>query len=235
MVVPDAKRQYEKALVRNIGRAPDIAGPGGRRPMVISSSMRPSPSCRNTCSTKWDALRLGGGGLVEGLPNWVAEMEENMKHRSSVEVAIHDRREKKMSDAGFLALIQTLNSDFAVFFSAPSCAKPNIYRDDTANANSRLSCQLQYILTASRFMHYLKVMARDYVGSYHTRSELEKRLNQWISRYVCLDDQASPAIRATPRREIYVTVLSGPAGQNDPLCRPRIHQRRNRSPIGRPP
>ena len=86
--------------------------------------------------------------------------------RACVEISITDRREKEISDLGFMALAQVKNSDFAVFFSSPSCYEPKRYTEYAANANSRLSCQLQYVLTGSRFMHYLKVMARDKLGSY---------------------------------------------------------------------
>lgn len=154
-----------------------------------------------------------GGGLVEGLPTWVADNEETNNGRFSVEVLINDRREKEMTDAGFLPVLQVLHSDFAVFFTAISCAKPRRFDNDLAYANSRMSCQLQYILTASRFMHYLKVMARDQIGSYVMRSDLEQMFNRWISQYICLDDQASPAIRARlPLREARVDVLEQ-AGQ----------------------
>jgi type VI secretion system protein ImpC len=149
---------------------------------------------------------LEGGGLVEGLPTWVVK-DQDSENRRSVEVTINDRREKELSDAGFLPLVQAFHFDFPVFLSATSCARPRRYESDAANANSRLSCQLQYVLTASRFMHFLKVMARDHISSYVTRSDLERMFNLWIARYVCLDDQASPSIRAKlPLREARVDV-----------------------------
>jgi type VI secretion system protein ImpC len=159
---------------------------------------------------------LEGGGLVEGLPTWIeglptwiAGKGESGSRRSCIELTISDRREKEISDTGFLPLVQIQgHADCAVFFTTTSCAKPRLYDSDVANANSRLSCQLQYILTASRFMHYLKVIVRDHIGSYVTRSELELMLNRWISRYICLDDQASPTIRTKlPLREARVEVL----------------------------
>jgi type VI secretion system protein ImpC len=60
-------------------------------------------------------------------------------------------------------------------------------------------------------MHYLKAMARDKVGSYMARGDWEQILNSWISRYVLVDDQASPAVRATrPLREARVDVSEDP-------------------------
>jgi type VI secretion system protein ImpC len=159
-----------------------------------------------------------GGGIVEGLPTWISRVDNEAETRSCVEIAITDRREKEISDLGFLALTQAINSDFAVFFSAPSCCRPKQYAADAANVNSRLSCQLQYVLTASRFMHYLKVMARDSLESYRSRADLERHFNRWISEYVNVDDQASPSIRAQmPLREALINV-------SDDLNRPGAYR-----------
>jgi type VI secretion system protein ImpC len=149
---------------------------------------------------------LEGGGLVEGLPTWIRHQEEG-DTRLSVEVDLLDRREKELADLGFIPLVQFKGTDLAAFFSVQSCCEPKHYDKDEATANSRLSCQLSYILTSSRFMHYFKVMARDKIGSYMTRGNWEQFLNNWISRYVLVDYQASPAVRATkPLREARIDV-----------------------------
>jgi len=161
----------------------------------------------------WCAAIRGveGGGLVEGLPTRIRHDEEDGNIRLSVEVALHDRREKEVSDLGFIPLVQFKGTDSAVFFSVQSCRQPQQYAAEAANTNSRLSCQLPYLLTSSRFMHYLKAMARDKVGSYMARGDWEQILNSWISRYVLVDDQASPAVRATrPLREARVDVSEDP-------------------------
>lgn len=154
---------------------------------------------------------IEGGGLVEGLPTWVSRDGEQRELRAGTETMLTDRREKELSDLGFLPLVQIQHTDRAVFYSAPSCCKPRLYDTDAASSSSRLMCQLGYVLTASRFMHYLKVMARDRIGSYVTRSGWESWLNQWIGSYVTSDDLASPAIRAKyPLREARVEVAEDP-------------------------
>jgi type VI secretion system protein ImpC len=151
------------------------------------------------------------GGLVEGLPTWVSQSDEEEEVRSGTEVMITDRREKELSDLGFLPLIQFKHTDRAAFFSASSCCSPKRFDNDAANANSRLMCQLSYVITASRFMHYFKVMTRDRIGSYHTRGDWEHALNRWVALYVSSDDQASPAIRARyPLREARIDVAEDP-------------------------
>jgi type VI secretion system protein ImpC len=154
---------------------------------------------------------MEGGGIVDGLPTWISHTDDDTKVRSALEIGIADRREKELSDLGFLPLVGAMNTDYAAFFSVSSCASPKQFANDAANVNSRLSCQLPYVLTASRFVHYLKVIARDRVGSYHTRGEWEKYFNRWISSYVIPDDAASPAIQARhPLREARIEVAEDP-------------------------
>jgi len=152
-----------------------------------------------------------GGGLVEGLPTWVLEADADGEFRSGVEVMVANSREKELSELGFLPLVQVREGDYAVFFSANSCCLPRRYDSDAANTASRLMCQFGYVLTASRFMHYFKAMARDRIGSFHTRGNLEMYLNRWVADYVNADDQSSAAIRARkPLREARIDVSEDP-------------------------
>ena len=58
----------------------------------------------------------------------------------------------------------------AAFFSVQSAQKPKVYDTPQATANARISAQLPYIFATSRFAHYLKVMMRDKIGGYMSRS-----------------------------------------------------------------
>jgi len=74
-----------------------------------------------------------------------------------------------------------------------------------------LSTQLPYIFAVSRFAHYLKAMMRDKIGSFMSRQDCEKWLNQWILNYVIADDTASPTYKAErPLREARVDVMEVP-------------------------
>ena len=55
---------------------------------------------------------------------------------------------------------------------------------NAANANAELSTKTNYLLSISRFAHYLKIMARDKIGSFMEVSDCEKWLNEWINNYV---------------------------------------------------
>jgi type VI secretion system protein ImpC len=127
------------------------------------------------------------------------------------EVAITDRREKELADQGLVPLVHCKGTDYAAFFSVQTANKAKLYDKEAANANARLSSQLPYILAMSRFAHYLKAMMRDKIGSFMTRQDCEKFLNQWISNYVVSDDNASQAAKAShPLREAAIQVSEVP-------------------------
>jgi type VI secretion system protein ImpC len=162
----------------------------------------------------WCAAIRGveGGGLVEGLPTHTFMTDEGeVALKCPTEIAITDRREKELSDLGFIPLVHCKGTDYAAFFGTQSSQKAKKYDTDIANANARLSTQLQYILCISRFAHYLKAMMRDKVGSFMSRVDCERFLNRWISNYVTPDDTASPAVKAQfPLREARIDVSEVP-------------------------
>jgi type VI secretion system protein ImpC len=153
-----------------------------------------------------------GGGLVEGLPAHTFRTDEgDVALKCPTEVAITDRREKELADQGLVPLVHCKGTDYAAFFSVQTANKPKLYDKEAANANARLSAQLPYILAMSRFAHYLKAMMRDKIGSFMTRGDCEKFLNQWISNYVVNDDNASQAAKAShPLREAAIQVSEVP-------------------------
>ncbi|REJ75589.1 MAG: type VI secretion system contractile sheath large subunit [Acidobacteria bacterium] len=153
-----------------------------------------------------------GGGLVDGLPTHQFQTDEGeVAMKCPTEVAITDRREKEFADNGFIPLVHCKNTDYAAFFATQSANKAKKYDTDEANANARLSSQLQYIFAVSRFAHYLKAMMRDKVGSFMSRHEAEEFLNRWIRNYVLDNDNASQNAKAQrPLREARVDVAEVP-------------------------
>jgi type VI secretion system protein ImpC len=140
----------------------------------------------------WMARTRGveGGGKVEGLPVHTFPTDDgDVAMKCPTEIAISDRREFELSNLGFLPLLHSKNRDFAVFMGAQSCQKPKQYFEPDANANSELSAKYNYILCVSRFAHYLKVMARDKIGSFMEVKDCERWLNRWIMNYVVANPQ----------------------------------------------
>jgi len=126
-----------------------------------------------------------GGGKVEGLPVHTFPTDEgDVAMKCPTEIAISDRREFELSNLGFLPLLHSKGSDFAVFMGAQSCQKPKTYFSADANANAELSTKFNLLLCTSRFAHYLKVMARDKIGSFMEVGDCANWLNDWIQNYV---------------------------------------------------
>jgi type VI secretion system protein ImpC len=152
------------------------------------------------------------GGLVEGLTAHNFRTDEgDIALKCPTEVSVTDRREKELADQGFVPLVHCKGTDYAAFFSVQTVNKPKVYDKAEANANSKLSAQLPYILAMSRFAHYLKAMMRDKLGSTMSRSQAEAFLNQWVMNYVVADDNASPAAKASkPLREARIEVMEVP-------------------------
>ncbi|HSR08570.1 MAG TPA: hypothetical protein VLM42_15565, partial [Bryobacteraceae bacterium] len=58
---------------------------------------------------------------------------------------------------------------------------------------------------------YLKSMMRDKLGSFMSRTDCERWLNQWIQNYVTPDDNASPTYKAQkPLRDASIEVSEVP-------------------------
>src|ERR1700712_4413050 len=129
-------------------RMPSMAG--ARRSAVPRAAAR-VPTCRPTSSTPATHVFQSDDGDLDS--------------KCPTEIGITDRREKELSDLGFLPLVHYKNSDYSVFFGAQTTQKPKKYDRPEATANAAISARLPYLMATSRFAHYLKVMARDKIGS----------------------------------------------------------------------
>ena len=163
---------------------------------------------------QWPAAIRGveGGGLVEGLPAYTFKTTDgDIALKCPTEIAITDRREKELSDLGFLAICHSKGTDYAAFFGGQTTQKPKLYNTDDANANASLSARLPYLLCSSRFAHYIKSIMRDKIGSFMTKDNVASYLNNWIAGYVLLNDSANASLKAQyPLREARVDVYDIP-------------------------
>ncbi|MBX7154355.1 MAG: type VI secretion system contractile sheath large subunit [Candidatus Kapaibacterium sp.] len=188
-----------------------------------------------TCITKafaeygWTAAIRGveGGGLVEGLPVHTFPSDDgDIAVKCPTEIAIGDRREKELSDLGFMSLCYSKNSDFAAFFGGQTVQKPKKYESPDATANAKLSSQLPFILVASRFAHYLKAIMRDKIGSFQSKGNVETFLNNWIGNYVNNMEDAGQETKARyPLFEarVDVTDIAGKPGEYQAVAYLRPH------------
>jgi type VI secretion system protein ImpC len=180
----------------------------------------------------WTAAIRGveGGGLISGLPLYtypVYSAESDAQQLfCPTEVSITDRREKELSDLGFIALCHCMGTGTAAFFGGQTANQPKTYISDDANANAALSARLPYMLAASRFAHYIKVIMRAKIGSFLTRANVEVFLNSWISQYVLLDENAPQEAKASyplSQANIVVTDVPGEPGSYNAVVFLRPH------------
>ena len=153
-----------------------------------------------------------GGGKVEGLPSHTFVSDDgDTDQKCPTEIGITDRREAELSKLGFLPLCHYKNTDYAVFFGAQTAQKPKKFDDPAATANAEISARLPYIMATSRIAHFLKIMARDKIGSFMEASDAEEWLNRWIAGYVNASPGASAEMKARfPLAEANIEVKEVP-------------------------
>src|SRR6202171_3771887 len=153
-----------------------------------------------------------GGGKVENLPTHIFTSDDgDIDAKCPTEIGITDRREFELSNQGFLPLCHYKNTDYAVFFGGQTVQKPKKYDRPEATANAAISARLPYMMATSRIAHYLKVMARDKIGSFLEVGDCDEWLNRWILKYVNGDPKASAEVKAAyPLAEAKVQVKEIP-------------------------
>ncbi|HEX5079023.1 MAG TPA: type VI secretion system contractile sheath large subunit [Geminicoccaceae bacterium] len=152
---------------------------------------------------------IESGGAVTNLPVHTFPTDDGgVDMKCPTEIAIDDRREAELAKLGLMPLVHKKNSDMAAFIGAQSLQKPQEYDDPDATANANLSARLPYIFATCRFAHYLKSIARDKVGSFKEKGDMQKWLQRWINNYVDGNpDHSTETVKAQkPLRDARVVV-----------------------------
>jgi type VI secretion system protein ImpD len=161
------------------------------------------------------------GGVISNLPLEDFETESNNTAiKFSPEVALSEALDHDMNEHGFICLRPCKDTSFAAFYNLPSLhrAKTN-YNSSIARANEQLSAMINYILCVARFAHYIKVIGRDWVGSYKTASECENLLNKWLMNFCSASGDSSFEMKAKyPLQEGRVTVSDIPSQPGHYSC-----------------
>jgi type VI secretion system ImpC/EvpB family protein len=140
------------------------------------------------------------GGLVDGLPVEPFQTDPNEVWACPpLDIVLTDRQERAMIDAGLMPVTALPFGTEALFAAVRSLQSPARYTGPTreaANANARLSTQINAILCASRFAHYLKLLGRQMVGGFRHAEEIERELQNWLTGYVNANLEGSNEARA---------------------------------------
>jgi len=143
---------------------------------------------------------IESGGAVELLPKYILpSQDQEIDLHCPTEIAISDRREHELSESGLMPLVYRKHSDAAAFIGARTVHRPAVYEDDDATANANLSSRLPYIFATCRFAHYLKCIVRDKIGSFKSREDTQRWLNDWLMNYVDGDPSISSELTKSQR------------------------------------
>ncbi len=147
------------------------------------------------------------GGRVDNLALHQYNIGRGVEFKIPTEVLISETKELELSNLGLIPLSYYKDSKHACFFSANSLAKPVVYDDKVATANSRVNSRLPYVFLASRLGHYLKVIQRENIGGTKDRIVLEQELNRWLSGLVTkMSNPSADLVAVRPLKEGQVLV-----------------------------
>ncbi|PNY33917.1 type VI secretion system contractile sheath large subunit [Rhodopirellula baltica] len=165
-----------------------------------------------------------GGGLVADLPALSFPTDsKGVIPRPITEIAVSDSLERQLSELGMLPICDCKDTPMGVFASGQSLQRHKTYDSLEATTNAKISTMLPYILTVSRFAHYVKVIARTKTGSFATAEDLERMLHDWIIEYVTADREASEDVKSRkPLREASITVQPDPSNPGGFYCMMRL-------------
>jgi type VI secretion system protein ImpC len=176
---------------------------------------------RSFANYRWCTNIIGpkSGGAVTDLPVHTFESMGETEMKIPTEVLISDRREYELAEQGFIALAMRKGSNNAAFFSANSAQKPKLFANTpegkNAELNYKLGTQLPYLFAITRMSHYIKILQREYIGSWRERGDLENELNKWIRQYIADQDNPSPEIRSRrpfKKAAVFVEDVEGDPG-----------------------
>ena len=102
-----------------------------------------------------------------------------------VAVQLSENLDRELAEAGFIAIRRIKDTPWLAIHNMPSLHRPaGGYDTEIARTNEQLGAMLNYILCVARFAHYIKVIGREWVGSFHSAEECQSRLQRWLNRFV---------------------------------------------------
>ncbi len=155
----------------------------------------------------WDAT----GGVVDSLVHERFRADPpGPPPRPPLELTLTDEQERQAADGELIALCGLDGLPEGSFGAVPSLHKPPKMTSQVADANQRISSQINSVLCVSRFAHIVKLMGRDMVGSFMAPTDVELRLQQWLNRHISGLAGSGDAVARYPLRDARVEVREKP-------------------------
>ncbi|TWF50066.1 type VI secretion system contractile sheath large subunit [Neorhizobium alkalisoli] len=143
--------------------------------------------------------------------------------QAPVEIRLTSVQEQQFCDLGLIPVATTYLSASAIFNSNQSLHAPPHYSNEHARQNARLAAMLQYVLCASRFSHYLKVIMRDEIGQLSDAISIQRKLEDWLTGYTLGNDDADLSLRTRfPLRSAGISVHEIPGKPGTFSCTVRL-------------
>ena len=118
-------------------------------------------------------------------------------------VFIKGMDEQQLIASGFIPLIQT-NTHETLLFSSTYCS----FSEGNSNTLS-----LEHMLAACRFGHFIKLIARDKIGSHSDESVCELYLRQWLGKYTAQINEQNLRFRYPLRNfDLKLSKIAGKPG-----------------------
>ena len=163
---------------------------------------------------------LAGGIVTDVLPVIQVDTTDNLVSvLPAAEIAISDTLERDLSECGLISLTQCWQTPYTAFFSLPSLYSSDKKTVRARGDDDRIASQVQNILCASRFAHYIKVLMREKIGSFLTAAECERYMEDWLNQYCTAGDNLNWSTKARfPLRSIRIEVRDKPMAPGHYLC-----------------
>lgn len=159
------------------------------------------------------------GGVMSTLPKITLDhSDSNSSSQYSAEAAISEIEEHFFSSLGFIPICRYGSNGDSILYSCTSTYNPNGY-SSLANKNDlKISSQLPYMLCASRFAHYIKVIGRDKIGSFLSASDCQKMLNNWLKKFIASNEVSENLRKNYPLQAASVEVEEAPGKPGTFYC-----------------
>ena len=142
----------------------------------------------------------------------------NFLYKYSTECFISERREKSLSDLGFIPVCH-IKDGYSPIFHSNKCVRKlqsKFIKQDSEDASNTL----QNILSVCRFAHYIKIIGRQKIGLFSDVSELQHFLNNWLLQYVSSDPETPLSLKHKyPLLQAKVEVFEDHFLQNNFKCK----------------
>lgn len=163
-----------------------------------------------------------GRGLVVGLPTLSYGSDRpGLQPKPSTDLFLTEHIEGLFVEQGFLPLTRCPGGPYSAFYSAPSLQRAKTYDRQRATANAALSTTLDAMLCVSRFAHYLKGYAREWLGRTTSPEALQREIHEWLVGHVGVNippDADWETRRKYPLTAVSVEVVDEPGSYGAYKC-----------------